>query len=293
MHGDPGRRRCLNAARSTSRAVRVLADLRDGIALWGRLVAVSIRSQMQYRASFVMLVIGTFAVTFLEFAGVWVLFDRFGRLREWSLAEVAVFYGIVNTSYALTESTSRGFEYVHRLIRSGDFDRVLLRPRSTELQLAGQELQLRRLGRFSQGLFVLAWAWGHLGLGCDPARLALTGLAVCGGACLFYGLMVLNGTLSFWTTETLEIMNSLTDGGNAAAQYPLSIYEPAFRRFFTFVVPLACVAYYPALAVVGRADPGGAPVIVSWLAPAAGYAFLALSLAVWRVGVRHYRSTGS
>ena len=43
-------------------------------------------------------------------------------------------------------------------IKTGHFDRLLLRPRSTILQLAGHELALRRIGRFVQGLIVLVWA---------------------------------------------------------------------------------------------------------------------------------------
>ena len=269
----------------------MLARLCDSVALYGRLVSVSIRSQMQYRASFLMLVAGTFAVSFLEFVAVWVMFDRFGHLRDWSLAEVAVFYGLVNAGFALAESTSRGFEHVHTAIRAGTFDRVLLRPRSTVLQLAGQELQLRRVGRFAQGVLVLGWAWQELGLGFDPARLALTGLAILGCASLFYGLSVLGGMMSFWTTETLEILNCLTHGGNFAGQYPISIYHESFRRFFTWIVPLACVTYYPALGILGRTDPATDP--VCWLAPLAGFAFLALSLRLWRFGVSRYRSTGS
>lgn len=271
----------------------MITALRDGLGLYARLVGVSMRGQMQYRASFVMLVIGTFAITFLEFIAVWVMFERFGRLRDWSLAEVAVFFGLVNLGFGLAEATCRGFEHVHQQIRSGDFDRVLLRPRSTVLQLAGQELQLRRLGRLLQAAVVLLWAWQELGLGLDPARVALVGLAVLGGACLFYGLLMLEGTLSFWSTETLEIMNTLTHGGNFAGQYPISIYRRPFRRFFTYVVPLACVTYYPGLVIVGRVDPWAAEAVVAWLAPLAGFAFLAASLALWRVGVRHYRSTGS
>ena len=41
------------------------------------------------------------------------------------------------------------------------------------------------------------------------------------------------------------------------AQYPLSIYQRYFRRFFTFVVPLGCVAYFPVVALMGAADPLG------------------------------------
>jgi len=65
------------------------------------------------------------------------------------------------------------------------------------------------------------------------------------------------------------------------------------RRFFTFVVPLACASYFPVVAILGHPDPLGSPVWLQWLAPLAGPAFLALALQVWKIGVRHYTSTGS
>ena len=51
--------------------------------------------------------------------------------------------------------------------------------------------------------------------------------------------------------------------------------------------------YFPALALMGRADPLGTPPILHWLAPAVGFVFLAVCLRIWRFGVRRYRSTGS
>jgi len=159
--------------------------------------------------------------------------------------------------------------------------------------LAGQELTLRRVGRFSQGLLVLLWAAFALELHWSAGKVLVLLAALLGGACLFYGLLVLQATLAFWTTETLEIMNTVTYGGVETAQYPLVVYREWFRRFFTFVVPLACISYYPALAILGRADPLGSPAALHWLAPLVGALFLAACLQVWRVGVRHYRSTGS
>src|ERR671928_195342 len=86
-------------------------------------------------------------------------------------------------------------------------------------------------------------------------HLLITGAAILGGACLFYGLFVLQATLSFWTVETLEIMNTVTYGGTETGQYPLTIYRPWFRLFFTFVVPLVCLNYLPANALLDRPDP--------------------------------------
>jgi ABC-2 type transport system permease protein len=88
-------------------------------------------------------------------------------------------------------------------------------------------------------------------------------------------------------------MNTLTYGGVETAQYPMAIYHRWFRRFFTFVVPLACVSYFPVLAILQVDDPLGSTRAQQMAAPLAGFAFFGLSLLLWRFGVRRYTSTGS
>jgi ABC-2 type transport system permease protein len=127
----------------------------------------------------------------------------------------------------------------------------------------------------------------------SPAAAVILAFAVAGGVALFSGLLILQATLSFWTIESLEAVNILTYGGEAAAEYPLNVYAGWFRSFLLWGVPIGCVTYLPMLAAMGRPDPLWTP---SWflpLAPLAGFAFLALSLYVWRFGVRHYASSGS
>ena len=265
----------------------------DALGLYFHYIGISFRGQMQYRASFVMLSAGQFLNSGLEFFGILVMFDRFRSLQGWSLPEVALFYGIVNVAFAIADATSRGFDAFGGMVKSGEFDRLLLRPRSTPLQLAGEELTLRRVGRLLQGMVVLLWATSVLEIAWSPAKIVLIIASILGGTCLFYGIIVFQATLAFWTTETLEIMNTLTYGGVETAQYPLAIYHTWFRRFFTLVVPLACINYFPALAILDRPDPLGTPVIFQWTSPAAGILFLVVALQVWKLGVRHYTSTGS
>ena len=265
----------------------------NAIRLYGRYLAISIRGQMQYRTSFIMSSLGYFLMNGAEFLALWALFDRFGSLRGWSLAEVALLYGMINISFALAEAVARGFDSFAGMVRSGEFDRVLLRPRSTALQVAGREVQLFRVGRMSQGLVVLIWSGTASGISWTVPKVALTVAAVLGGACLFSGLFVLQATMCFWTTESLEVMNTMTYGGVETAQCPLTIYRDWFRKFFTYAVPLASVTYFPALAILRRTDPLGSSVTFQHSAPLIGVVFLLVALQVWRIGVRHYRSTGS
>ncbi|HEV2472719.1 MAG TPA: ABC-2 family transporter protein, partial [Chthonomonadales bacterium] len=194
-------------------------------------------------------------------------------------------------AFALAEGIGRGFDVFSNLVKSGDFDRLLLRPRSTVLQVAGMEIQMMRFGRLAQGAAVLIWSCAALKVFGSLWRLMLIGLGVAGGACLFYGLLVVQATLSFWTVETLEIMNTVTYGGVETGQYPITIYRPWFRRFFTFVIPLACVTYYPAGAALRKYTAAFPP--TPFLLPFAGPAFLIIALQVWRLGERRYCSTGS
>lgn len=269
------------------------AAARDTFRLFGRFLAASLRGQMQYRVSFLMLSVGQFLAVGIEFLGIVALFGRFGSLRGWSLPEVALLYGMANTAFSLAESFGRGFDTFSGVVKNGDFDRLLLRPRSTALQVACQEFQLLRVGRFAQGIIALAWAAASLDIAWALPKVMLLIASIFGGAGVFYGLFVLQATLCFWTVESLEIMNTVTYGGTETAQYPLTIYRPWFRRFFTFVVPLACMNYIPASALLNRGAALGVPAYLPWLAPLVGVAFLLLSLQVWKFGERHYHSTGS
>jgi ABC-2 type transport system permease protein len=266
--------------------------MRDTLALYLRFVGVCLRSKMQYRMSFVLLSAGQFFSLLLEFLAVWALFARFGSLKGWSLAEIALFYGVTHGAFAIAEIIGRGFDTFPDMIKSGDFDRFLVRPRSTTLQVAGREFD-GRIGRMTQALAVLIWSIHSLPIAWTLGKVALLAAMFVGAVCLFYGLFVLQATLSFWTVEGLEIMNAVTYGGTETAQYPLTIYRPWFRGFFTFVIPLACINYLPATLLFANAP--GAPAFWPLLAlcPAAGAIFLAASFLVWQVGVHHYTSTGS
>lgn len=266
----------------------------NGLALYGRYIATSLRAQAQYPAATLMLTAGHCAATAIEILGVFALFDRFGPVGGWSFGAAAVFYALVNIAFSIADLLTRGFEvFGTDFVRTGAFDRVLLRPRAAALQLAGHEVRLSRLGRLVQALAVLIVASRLAPVDWTLATVAIAVWTVAGGVALFVGILVLQATLAVWTVESLEIVNVLTYGGVQAAQYPLNIYAAWFRRLLTFGVPLACVAYYPVLAILKRPDPLGAPDWLLPVAPLAGFVFLALSFLAWHAGMTRYTSTGS
>ncbi|MBS0447332.1 MAG: ABC-2 family transporter protein [Proteobacteria bacterium] len=266
----------------------------NGLRLYLRYASASLRGQAQYPASAALLIVGQFFATIVELAAVWALFERFGSVQGWRYGEVALFYGLVNAQFALADMLTRGFDVLGaELLRTGAFDRLLLRPRALTLQLTGHDVRLSRLGRVATGVVVVVFATRAVPIDWTAATVLLALWALAGGVALFCGILVLQATLAFWTIDSLEVANVLTYGGVEAGQYPLSIYERWFRQFLTFAVPLACVAYFPVLVILGRTDPLGSPPWVGTVSPAAGFMFLALSSVAWNRGVGHYASSGT
>jgi ABC-2 type transport system permease protein len=269
--------------------------LKEYLGLYRRLVGARMRSQMQYRLSFVADLLSTFLGTFVEFGAIAIFYLNFPSIGGWTLGEVALLYGMSAISFASAELFVSGFDSFPLVIRGGEFDRVLVRPLGAFFQVLASEFALRRLGRLSQGMVALLLALALTGAVQGWTVIHWVGLSlfVLGGTLFFSGLFVIGATYSFWTVESLEIMNVLTYGGTEMTSYPMHIYQDWIRRLFTFVIPMAFVNYYPALWLLGKADPMGLPAWTAWLAPPACAAVFAASVVFWGVGVRHYSSTGS
>jgi ABC-2 type transport system permease protein len=260
------------------------------VKLWLALVRASIRSQMQYKVNFLLYSVGNFLAVGVEVIGIWALFARFGSLPGWSIHEIAVLYGMVHLAFAIAEAAGRGFDQFSSVIKSGDFDRYLLRPCPTALLIAGQIFELSRVGRVLAGLTALVWGLANAQTLGSPLALLVVVFAVLSGALIFYSVLVLQATLCFFTVESLEIVNAVTYGGIFAAQLPFTIYPNWMRLFFTYAVPLAFVNYIPARVLFGKPD---ASLTLALLSPIIGLAFLFFALTIWRLGERKYTSTGS
>ncbi len=188
-----------------------------------------------------------------------------------------------------------GFDPPHfgQGVRRGTFDQILLRPVNVTAQVLGSVFELRRLGRIAFGAAIFAYGLQHTTIVWTVGKLLYLPLVVAGMVSFFGGLFIIGATITFWTVDSIEVMNILTYGGSYVISYPMHIYQRWLRGFFTYLVPAIFLNYYPALYFLDRADPLGYPAFAPFLAPLVGAATLWLALACWRWGIRHYQSTGS
>jgi ABC-2 type transport system permease protein len=265
----------------------------DALALYARLVGAQVRSQLQYRASFALDLVGVFLISFLDFAAVLILFENVPALDGWTLHEVAFLYASTSISFALVDLVIGHLDLFPRMIREGTFDVVLVRPRGTLFQVVASDFALRRVGKAVQGVLVFAFALSGVDIDWDPGRVAMVAVMLVAGGCIFAAVWIAGATIAFWTVDGGEFTNAFTYGGNFLTQYPISIYGEWLRRFLAFVVPMAFVCYFPALYVLDKDDPLGFPRALQFASPLVAVAAAIVAAVVWTFAVRRYRSVGS
>lgn len=256
--------------------------------LYWNLFLMNLKSQMQYRVSFFMTVLGQFLTAFASFFSLAFIFERIDAVDGFTYGQVFLCFAVVVSAFSVGELFGGGLAAFSRILGDGSFDRALVRPRPVLLQILVPNFDFTRLGLLVQAAVVLCWAVPASGVAWTvPKALALVLMIVC-GAVVFFAMFLLKAACTFFTTESVQFLDIFTYGARQFGRYPFSVYGKQVLWVLTFVVPLALFQYYPLLYLVGRSS-------AAWLMllPLAAALVLAPCLLLFRFGVKRYKSTGS
>ena len=266
-----------------------IADLR----VWRHLVGARIRADWQYRTSFFLFLLSQTLVACLDLAVVAAIFSQVDLLGGWSGIEVALLFGLSGIAFGIADLLISAVENASRHIKAGTFDLFLLRPLPPLVHLSASEFALRRAGRVIQPLVVLIGALFLAPIEWSPETALLVPVTLVSGTLIFGSVWVATSSISFWTVDSQEVANAFTYGGSLATSYPIDLLAQWMRRLLTFVVPLAFVAYFPAARLLDKEQPLGVTNAIAWVTPLVAVLAVLAARGVWRLAVRHHRSTGS
>ena len=259
------------------------------IMLYFQLLRMHFLTGLQYKG-WPLMIIQTLLVAVTDPIGLIFMFVRFGNIGEWSVYRILLIYAIAVTSFGLAESFCRGFDYFPwKMVRSGDFDRLLLRPRSLMVQVAASYFHIHRFARVFGGLFTTFYCLNALKVELSPVDMIMLFLAFLGGFFTYAGVFVLTSGIAFFTVKGLDWIYVFTNVSYQVTRCPMDYMPGILKYLFTFFVPMLVISYYPAASICGWTD----SYIKGFLAFPAGLAFFFMTTIVWRIGVSHYKSTGS
>jgi ABC-2 type transport system permease protein len=254
--------------------------------------AASIRSELQYRANFLIMVVMGLVYQCTGFAFIWVVLARFQALAGWTLGEVAFLYGLRLTMHALNGALSGGLYSLEWKVRQGEFDRYLVRPMPPLLQLMSERVHISIVGDLIGGLVLFAAAASLVRVDWTPLALLYLALALVGGALVEMALRVLFSALSFRFLSSNAFMYVLDTIFSNFTNYPLRIFGSVLEFLLTFGLPLAFMAYFPAVVLLGRTGELQVNPIFAYGAPLAGIVWLLVALGFFHHEMRNYQSAG-
>lgn len=243
---------------------------------------------MEYRVNFVIGATSTMVMQVAGLLALWVVMRQIPGLNGWSFYEVLLIYGLITASESITHMFADnlwtiGWNY----IRSGEFDRFLVRPIDPLFHLLADRFCHDGLGNFIVGLVLVGKAAATLGLAWTPARVLYLAIAIMSGGAIFIALNLITATSAFWIVQSIPV-TQIVFTTHEFAKYPLTIYGRGVGLILTWLIPYGFASFYPASYLLGR-DVG----LLAWLGPVVAAVLLLLSYQVWRLGLRHYVGTGS
>ncbi len=261
--------------------------------LYARSMAILIKSQLQYPLSFLMQTIAQLVMEGGEMLALILLIDRFDRLNQWGPGDLYFFFGLMSVSFYLTEIFGRGitgnFPY---LVRTGQLDTILLRPRGVLTQVLCSAADPRRITCIAVGVVSLALG-SHLSkIAWTLPKVLLLAESVFFSFWLILGLFMVEAILCIHSVKSVELANTLTYGGRSAFEDPSDIYPRPLRVLFTVIAPFALVMHVPASAILDK-PLFGWPMWVAFVTPLSGLVLFGIMYLLFRKALRFYRSTGS
>lgn len=256
--------------------------------LYFKFFSIQIKTLLEYKKSFIFSIIGQIISSFFSLISICFLFNKFGNIEGYTFNNVLICFIVSYVGFSCAECFFRGFDQFDKMISNGEFDRILTRPSGLIFQVLASKIEFEKLGKLIAAITVLITL-----LILNPELLKLDKiitilLMIFGTIVIYASLFILKGGICFYTTQSLEIMNIFTDGARDLTQYPLSIFHKYIKNFFTYIIPLAFVNYFPLLYVIGKAENK-----IYMISPVVSILFIIPCYIIWRIGVRKYKSTGS
>jgi len=257
-----------------------------------RLLAVQLRAStalaLQYRLEF--LGQGALALLWTAWSLVPILVVFSGRagVAGWSFEEALVVIGWFTVMKGVLEgAVNPSLASVVEHIRKGTLDFVLLKPADAQFLVSTARFMPWRLVDVLAGLAIFGVAFARLGRWPSPGAVAAALAMLLCAALILYSLWILVISAAFHVVK-IDNLSYLFSSIFDAARWPVTVFQGLWRLLFTFVIPLALMTTFPALALLGKLSAA-----LALQALAGALVFAALARLVWTRSIARYTSASS
>lgn len=259
------------------------------IKLYPKLVSMSLRSTMSYKADSLIQMVSFLVVNAISLATVYLILDTIPQFGDWSFARIAFLFGFILIPKALDHMFFDDlWMLAWRAIRKGELDVYLTRPMNPLYQFVCKTFKWDGAGDLITGCVLIAIFAPQSNIVWSAST--VIGLIFCAvlGIFVFTGIKLLFASLSFWLKTIGPILTNIY-GFCDYAKYPIRELGKAFTAIMFYVIPFGLFLYYPIECLIT-----GTNIWISvGFSALATVILLGLAYGVWSIGLKHYDSSGN
>lgn len=268
--------------------------MKDTLHLMGVYTKTTAKSWFQYRVD---AVLRSLAVFLREATGIIVIYFtllKFNSLNGWNIYEMLFLFSLLFLTYGIMIIFFTGLRDFGATVRSGDFDRFILRPRGLLFQMIFVNADwFAAIGHGGLGIVLFLLSAAKVGIEWNVPHALYYVFAVIGGVLIQGAVFLVLASLNIFLLETNSLKEIFYWNARKFAGYPISIFHKAIQIFMIYVMPFAFVNYFPAQYLLRKEDMAGYPGIFMYLTPVVGVVMYALAYLFWRFSIRYYKSSGN
>ena len=199
---------------------------------------------------------------------------------------------LLRMSHGIHNAFFISFWWQGRLVRTGEFDQMLVRPIHPIFQIMTQGHPLPAIGELIPAVTLFALTFSKANISWNPLNVIFLLLVVFSGAIIEWAVFLFFAAFDFWFIQTENLRGICEPFLWQVAKYPSHIYGRFFQFVITFVFPYAFIAYYPTHYFF-RADVRVFCDFFPYLTPLVALLSLIIAYKFWMIGLNHYQSTGT
>jgi ABC-2 type transport system permease protein len=262
--------------------------VRNYLRLFRIQLRISAAAGMAYRADFLIEAGAAAATMALTLLPLMVLYQGRDTVAGWDRPSALVLMAYFMALRGVLEGVISPslVEMVER-IRSGAFDYVLLKPIDAQAMISASRFEPWKIFDVLGAIALCVYGLSLRGEVPSLPDLALGMVLFVAGVLAMYSVWIACAAASFWVVR-LDNLTYLLSAIFDTARWPVQVFRGLWRIVFTFVIPVAVMTTFPAMALLGRLDRDTA------LATIGGTLVLVIaSRMVWRAAIRNYTSASS
>lgn len=248
-----------------------------------------VKTIAQSKLDFFMGLIGFLLVQITGLSFLYLVFQDISTIQGWTYEQVVFLYGFSQIPRGIDHFfTDNLWNLAWNQVVNGEFDRYILRPVNILFQVISEKIQPDAIGEILVGIVLMYYSVKKGVFTLNIISVLIIIVSILFGSVIYMSIKLLFASLAFWIKISGTILYTAYETSNFS-KYPISMYPNAIKLVITFIIPFACVSYFPVCCITGK----GGFISTVGIEIMVAIVFFIIAYKVFILGIDKYESTGN